>query len=305
MNETAMVFDRAVLARRRTRAARQHDRADFLLREAAVGLAERIATVNRRFALAVDLGAAPGLTGQALVASGKVDTVIASDSVPELVADLPEPRLACDEEALPFAEESLDLVVSALALQWVNDLPGCFVQVRRALKPDGLFLAAMLGGASLVELRLAMMDAEIEVTGGASPRVAPFVDVREAGALLQRAGFALPVVDADAVTVRYDGMLDLLRDLRRMGWGNALAARSRAPLRRAVLARAAALYAERHGDGDGRVRATFEIVHLSGWAPHESQQKPLRPGSARMRLADALGTREIATGAKARPRSDQ
>lgn len=305
MNVSAPVFDRHLLAWRRARAARLPEHVDFLLREAALGLAERIATVIRRFPLAVDLGAGPGTLGAVLVPTGKVDTVIATESAPALLGKLPAPKLGCDEEALPFADESLDLVVSALALQWVNDLPGCLVQVRRALRPDGLFLAAMLGGASLAELRQALMDAEIEATGGASPRVAPFVDVREAGALLQRAGFALPVVDADVLTVRYDSMLELMRDLRRMGWANALVARSRTPLRRAVLARAAALYAERHGDGDGRVRATFEIVNLSGWAPHESQQKPLRPGSARMRLADALGTREVSAGAKARPGKDQ
>ncbi len=300
MTDTPILFDRGQLARNRLRAARG-GRIDFLFREAAGALADRLATVNRQFAVAVDLGGRAGSLGD----GGQIETLISTDAVPDLVEGTSGLCAACDEEALPFAPESLDLVTSSLTLQWVNDLPGCLVQIRRALKPDGLFLAAMLGGGSLYELRGALMDAEMEVTGGASPRVAPFVDVREAGALLQRAGFALPVADADLITVRYPDVAALMRDLRGMGWANALAARSRVPLRRAVLRRAAALYAARHADSDGRIRASFEVVHLSGWAPHDSQQKPARPGSAQMRLADALGTREIATGAKARPRQNE
>ena len=204
-----------------------------------------------------------------------------------------------DEEALPFRDASLDLVVSALALQFVNDLPGTLIQIRRALKPDGLFLAAMIGGDSLTELRAAFAEAEAEVEGGVSPRVAPFADLRDLGALLQRAGFALPVTDVDRVTVRYASPLALMHDLRRMGAGNALTERRRTPLRRATLRRMLEIYAERFADADGRIRATFEIVWLSGWAPHESQQQPLAPGSAKTRLADALGTREISAGEKA------
>ena len=199
----------------------------------------------------------------------------------------------------PFAEASLDLVVSALALQWVNDLPGTLVQIRRALKPDGLLMAAMLGGDTLIELREAFASAESEIEGGLSPRVAPFADLRELGALMQRAGFALPVVDSDRLTVRYESAFALMRDLRAMGATNVLAERRRAPLRRATLMRMAEIYAERFADADGRVRATFEIVWLSGWSPHESQQKPLKPGSASQRLADALGAKEVPAGEKA------
>ena len=209
-------------------------------------------------------------------------------------------RLAvvADEEALPFRDASLDLVVSALALQFVNDLPGTLIQIRRALKPDGLFLAAMIGGDSLAELREAFAAAEAEVEGGVSPRVAPFADLRDLGALLQRAGFALPVTDVDRLTVRYASPLALMHDLRRMGAGNALTERRRTPLRRATLRRMLEIYAERFADPDGRIRATFEIVWLSGWAPHESQQQPLEPGSAKTRLADALRTQEISAGEK-------
>ena len=197
------------------------------------------------------------------------------------------------------AKASLDLVVSALALQFVNDLPGVLVQVRRALKPDGLFLAALIGGDTLTELRQSFAAAESEIEGGVSPRVAPFADLRDLGALLQRAGFALPVTDIERVTVRYDSAFALMRDLRRMGATNALLDRRRTPLKRATLMRMAEIYAQRFADSDGRLRATFEIVWLSGWAPHPDQQQPLKPGSAQARLADALGTREISTGEKA------
>ena len=193
---------------------------------------------------------------------------------------------------------SLDLVVSALALQFVNDLPGALIQIRRALKPDGLLLAALIGGDSLTELRSAFAAAESEVEGGISPRVAPFADIRELGSLLQRAGFALPVVDSERVAVRYDSALALMRDLRRMGATNILHERLRTPLKRSTLERVMAIYANRFADADGRVRATFEIIWLSGWVPHESQQKPLKPGSAAQRLADALGTTELPAGEK-------
>ena len=207
--------------------------------------------------------------------------------------------MASDEEALPFRDGSLDLVVSALVLQFVNDLPGTLVQIRRALRPDGLWLAALVGGDTLTELRQAFAAAEAEIEDGVSPRVAPFVDVRAMGGLLQRAGFSLPVTDVDRLTVRYASPLALMRELRRMGAANPLLDRSRRPLKRALLARMMAIYAERFSDPDGRIRATFEIVWLSGWAPHDSQQKPLAPGSAQRRLADALGVTEISAGEKA------
>ena len=288
------LFDRRLLRLRQRRAAR--DPATFLLDRVAGELGERLGAVLRRFERAVDLGTPAGALRSVLAASGKVGTVVAVSAQLRRDSGL---AVAADEEALPFADGSLDLVVSALALQFVNDLPGALAQIRRALKPDGLLLAALVGGASLTELRQAFAQAESEVEGGASPRVAPFADVRELGALMQRAGFALPVVDCDRLTVRYDTVFDLMRDLRRMGATNVLRERRRTPLRRATLARMAQVYAQRFADPDGRLRASFEIVWLSGWAPHESQQKPLKPGSAKQRLADALGTIERSAGDKA------
>ncbi len=210
-------------------------------------------------------------------------------------------RIIADEEALPFAEGSLDLAVSGLALHHVNDLPGCLVQIRRALKPDGLFLAALLGGETLKELREAWLIAEDEVMGGASPRVAPFADVRDLGGLLQRAGFALPVADTDVVRVTYASPLDLMREIKAFGASNVLTARRRVPVTRKLLFRAAEVYSERFALPDGRIPATFEIITLTAWVPHESQQKPLQPGSAKARLADALGVKEQGAGEKVLP----
>lgn len=290
------VFDRALLARRRTRAAATLADADFLLAEACDAIADRLAVVLRDFPLAMCLGAQDGRLPRALAHNDRIGTVVSTENCPALLPKLPPPRLVADEEALPFAEESLDLVVSPLSLHWVNDLPGTLAQVRKALRPDGLFLAVLFGGGTLRELRASLLQAEADLLGGASPRIDPFLDVRDAGGLLQRAGFALPVVDTDTLTVRYRDPFRLLRDLRAMGWTNVLTGRSRRPLRRDVLVRAIEVYAEGHSDADGRVRASFEFVHLSGWAPHGSQQQPLRPGSARMRLADALGTSELPAG---------
>ncbi len=289
------VFDRP-LVRRRRRRAEALGAATFLIDRAAADLADRLAAVLRRFAVAVDLGSPSDAVRRAL--GGLVDTLVAVDASAENVRAHAGPRVVADEEALPFADASLDLVVSALALQSVNDLPGSLVQVRRALKPDGYFLAALLGGDSLSELRQSFAAAEADLEGGVSPRVAPFIDARDAGALLQRAGFALPVADVDRVTVRYASAFALMADLRRMGATNPLVERRRTPLRRATLMRVAETYAARFSDPDGRVRASFDLVWLSGWTPHPSQPQPLKPGSARVRLADALGTREIPTGDK-------
>jgi SAM-dependent methyltransferase len=289
------VFDRSLLRRRRRR-ARALGPATFLIDRVAADLDDRLSSVLRRFELAADLGS-PSPAVRRLLAP-RVGSLIAVAAAAEDVRDHAGPKLVADEEALPFADATLDLVVSLLALQSVNDLPGTLVQVRRALKPDGLFLAALLGGDTLSELRRSFAAAEAEVEGGASPHVAPFVDTREAGALLQRAGFALPVADVDRITVRYASPFDLMRDLRRMGATNPLVERRRAPLRRATLVRMAELYAERFSDPDGRLRASFDVVWLSGWAPHASQPQPLKPGSARSRLADALGTTEISLGEK-------
>jgi SAM-dependent methyltransferase len=293
-----LVFDRSLLRDRRRRAARLGP-ATFLIDRVAADLAERLSAVLRRFDLALDLGTPTDALARALAAHDAVGSVIAADSVVDHLTQRSGLRVAADDETLPFRDASLDLVVSALALQFVNDLPGTLVQIRRALKPDGLFLAALTGGETLTELRQAFAAAEAETAGGVSPRVAPFADVRSLGALLQRAGLALPVADVDRIVVRYASPFGLMEDLRRMGATNPMIERRRTPLMRTTLARMAEVYAERFADPDGRVRATFEIVFLSGWAPHESQQQPLRPGSATRRLADALGTQEIPAGEKA------
>jgi SAM-dependent methyltransferase len=297
MSEGPSIFDRKLLRARRRRAAALGP-ATFLLDRVAEDLGDRMASVLRHFDLAADVGTPGGQLRRLLAASGKVGTLMAVDPLAE---ELPPLGLAvaADEEALPLREGRFDLIVSALALHFVNDLPGALVQIRRALKPDGLFLAALAGGDTLTELRQSFAEAESEVEGGISPRVAPFADLRDIGALLQRAGFALPVVDVEKVTVRYASAFALMHDLRRMGATNVLAARRRAPLRRTTLLRMAEIYARRFSDPDGRLRATFDVIWLSGWAPDESQQKPLQPGSAKMRLADALGTREIPAGEKA------
>ena len=301
MNEGPLIFDRTLVRARRRRAAALGS-ADFLLDRVAQDLAERLGAVMRRFELAADIGTPGEALRAALSRLGSVSSILAVDAVHDArtpgVGDIAN-LIAADEEALPFRDASLDLVVSALALQFVNDLPGTLVQIRRALKPDGLFLAALVGGETLTELRQAFAAAESDIEGGASPRVAPFADVRALGDLLQRAGFALPVADSDRYTLRYATPFALMAELRRMGATNALVARRRTPLRRATLLRMAEIYRERFADADGRVRATFDIVWLSGWAPHPDQQKPLKPGSAQTRLADALGSQEISAGEKA------
>ena len=290
------LFERALLAQRRHRACAL-GRVTFLIDRVAEDMAERLSAVRRTFDVVVDLGTPTDTVRRAILASGAVERIVAA--APTIVArEEQTPLVLADEERLPFRDASLDVVVSGLALQFVNDLPGALVQIRRALKPDGLFLAALIGGDTLTELRQAFAAAEAEIEGGVSPRVAPFADVRTMGALMQRTGFALPVTDVDHVCVRYDSPLRLMQDLRRMGATNVLAERRRGVLRRQTLKRLIEIYAERFADPDGRVRASFDIIWLSGWAPHESQQQPLRPGSARMRLAEALGTRELSAGEK-------
>jgi SAM-dependent methyltransferase len=294
MIDTPKIFDRKQL-RLRARRARMLGPATFLLDRVADDMIDRLAAVARRFDIAADLGTPADVLRRQLVGYPSIGTLVAAIPSPPSVANA-GPTVVCDEEALPFGAASLDLVVSALALQSVNDLPGTLIQIRRALKPDGLFLAALLGGETLSELRASFVAAESEIEGGVSPRVWPFVDVREAGVLLQRAQFALPVTDIDRVTVRYASPFALMEDLRRMGATGILADRRRTPLRRATLMRMVEIYARDYSDRDGRVRATFDILWLSGWAPHASQQQPLKPGSARARLADALGTIELPAG---------
>ena len=292
MDEAHKIFDRALLTRRKGRFAGSAECHDFLLHNVTQDVLERLLAVNRPFPVAINIGAFHGpLTGQLARVSG-VELVVNSESSPVLLNKAEGLRVLADEEALPFKEASADLVLSLLSLQHANDLPGVLIQIRRILRPDGLFLGALFGGDTLRELREAWLIAEAEIEGGASPRVHPFVDVRDAGALLQRAGFALPVADSDRLTVTYENPLALMSEVRAMAASNALVARRRKPVTRKLLYRAAEIYARRFSEASGRVQATFEIITLTAWAPHESQQKPLSPGSARVRLADALGTFE-------------
>ena len=272
-NIALVLFDRALLRTRQARALGPGP-ATFLLDRVAEDMAERLQAVVREFKNAADVGTPGDQARNAL--RGRVNQIAR--------IELPDR----ESEPLAFEAESLDLVVSALAFQFVNDLPGALAQIRRALVPDGLLLAAMIGGDTLTELRQSFAAAEAECEGGVSPRVAPFADLREVGALLQRAGFALPVTDVDRVVVRYTDAFALMQDLRRMGATNILVERRRTPTRRATMLRMAQIYGERFADPDTRIRATFDVVWLSGWAPHESQQQPLRPGSAKASLAEAV-----------------
>jgi SAM-dependent methyltransferase len=294
------IFDRRKIEANKARASAQLAQHDFLHRYAADEIAARLKLVEREFRLIADIGAGHGVLTAAVRSafpSARVVSVEPSAALlPHVSAGL---RVQAREDALPLHEGAFDLIVSGFGLHLVNDLPGALVQMRRALKPDGLVMAALAGGDTLSELREALMLAEIDLSGGVSPRVFPTADVREMGGLLQRAGFALPVADAERLTVTYTDAIALMRDLRAMGAANALLSRSRRPMSRAMLAHTAALYAEKFPAPGGRVRATFEIVFLSGWSPHESQQKPLAPGSAKVRLADALGTVERPAGDKA------
>ena len=264
-----VLFDRALLKRRQDR-ARRLGPATFLLERVREDFSDRLQAVMRDFADVADIWTPDGLR------------------LPDRLPSVTTIKLASDAEMLPLQPESLDLVVSALAFQFVNDLPGVLAQIRRALRPDGLLLAAMIGGDTLTELRQSFAAAEAECEGGVSPRVAPFADLRDVGGLLQRAGLALPVTDVDRVVVRYGSAFALMHDLRRMGATNILLERRRSPTRRTTMLRMAQVYAERFADPDGRIRATFDIIWLSGWAPHESQPKPLKPGSATASLEEAV-----------------
>jgi NADH dehydrogenase [ubiquinone] 1 alpha subcomplex assembly factor 5 len=296
------VFDQRAVRLHRRRAARHaRGRADFLFVESAERLADRLADINRVFPQALDLGCRDGLLARQLRGRGGIVSLIGCDAEASFARAAPRPHLVAAADALPFAPQCFDLVLSNLLLHWTNDLPGALLQLRLALKPDGLFLAAMLAGDTLHELRAALIEAESEIENGAGPRVSPFADPRDLAALLQRAGFALPVVDSDRITATYTDALALMRDLRDMGESNALIARRRSFTRRATLLRAAELYQERHAGADGRIHATFEIATLTAWAPHQEQPKALRPGSARTRLAAALKTEERSAGERAQP----
>jgi len=293
-----LVFDRRQVRAHRQRAARLAGSYGFLHERVVEALADRLADVNRDFARALVLGCHDGAALAPLAASSKIGWLAAADLAPGFTALSGRPAFAADEELLPLAEASLDLVVAPLSLHWVNDLPGALIQINRALKPDGLFLGAMLGGETLVELRDVLLEVESEVTGGASPRVSPMADVADAGGLLQRAGFALPVVDRDRFTVSYENLFRLIADLRGMGETQAALARRHAIPPRAFWPAAAQRYHERFAEADGRIPATFQVIYLSGWRPDRGQQQPLRPGSAETRLAEALETEELPAGDK-------
>jgi SAM-dependent methyltransferase len=280
-----ILFDPELVVARRARAARDFDpRSGFLLDVAAEEMATRLLAVDRHFECAVEFFGATGVAGDACSAIGKIGALERIDTV----SGSPSAKLALSLEDVPIEPATANLVLAPLSLHLVNDLPGSLVRLRRALKPDGLLMAAIPGSGTLSELSDVLIETEMAASGGVSPRVIPFADVRALGALLQRAGFALPVADVENYTVRYDSLFGLMKDLRAFGMTNMLAARSRKPVGKNFFLDAARLYAERYSDPDGRIRATFSIIYLSGWAPHESQQKPLKPGSAKMRLADAL-----------------
>jgi SAM-dependent methyltransferase len=291
MSDPIKIFDRSLLRKRRDRAASGFAAHDFLLREAAERLCDRLSDVTRSFPVALDLGCHTGEMAQTLNGRGGIQQLVQCDLSPAMAdraAANGHPTLCADEEWLPFADHSFDLVLSCLSLHWVNDLPGALVQIRRILKPDGLFLAVLLGGQTLKELRACLNEAEIELEGGLSPRVSPFADVRDLGGLLQRAGFTLPVVDADQIPVSYGDPMRLLADLRGMGESNAVASQRRGMMRRNTLLYALSLYQSRFSGTDGRLPATFEILSMTAWAPHPDQPRPLAPGSAAVSLADAL-----------------
>ena len=297
MTGTVELFDRRAVRRHRERAAQGFRRHRFLFEDMAGRLADRLDDVNRTFADMLDLGGRDGAMTEALADRPRPARIVACDLSEAMVRRAGGLRVAADEEALPFAPASFDLVTSVLGLHWVNDLPGALIQIRRVLRPDGLFLGALFGGDTLRELRAALLAAEAAEEGGASPRVSPFASVQDAGALLQRAGFALPVVDSETVTVTWTDAFALMRELRGMGETNAMRARRKGFARRATLDAAATRYREAHAGADGRIPATFQTLFLTGWAPHEGQQRPLQPGSAAARLAEALDAEEIPAGA--------
>ncbi|MBR9973601.1 methyltransferase domain-containing protein [Magnetospirillum sulfuroxidans] len=291
MNDLVSIFDRSLLRKRRDRAAAGFAAHDFLVREAAERLADRLSDVIRSFPLALDLGCHTGELADTLDGRGGIKTLVQCDLSPRMAAKAAangQPTLAADEEWLPFADNSFDLVLSCLSLHWVNDLPGALVQIRRVLKPDGLFLGLMLGGETLADLRHCLNEAELAEEGGISPRISPMTDVRDMGRLLQRAGFSLPVADADHISVSYGDAMRLLADLRGMGETNAVAEQRKTLTRRSTLLRALALYQDKFATADGRIPVDFHLVAVTGWKPHHSQPQPLPPGTGHVPLADIL-----------------
>ena len=295
-NATNDVFNRLQIRTRRARASSSYHEVEFLKNRALEDIADRLASTTRKFSKVLVLGGYSPNTRQVLAPF--CDTLIETDFAPSRLSGAPGLVAAADEEWLPFKDESFDLVVSPLALHWVNDLPGTLIQINRALKPDGFFVGAMAGGASFQELRQSLLRAEAEVTGGAEMRVSPFADAADLSGLLQRAGLALPVSDRDRMTIRYDSIFDIFRDLQAAGETHSPFVAGRRPLSRRVLMRAAEIYAEDYSDPDGRLRVTMDLVWMTGWAPHASQPKPKRPGSAKVSMAEALGVREQSAGEK-------
>ncbi|HVJ52258.1 MAG TPA: methyltransferase domain-containing protein [Aliidongia sp.] len=297
MSDDIIIFDRAACRAHRRRAAGLPAEARFLYREVQARLIDRLDDINMRFERVLDLGSGDGGLAAALAETGRRPWLVSLDSAEAYAARGPLPVVG-EEEALPFADGGFDLIMSTLGLHWTNDLPGALLQIRRILRPDGLLLAGMFGGETLRELRESLLLAELETASGAAPRVSPFADLREAAGLLQRAGFALPVADGEILTVTYPDAIALMRDLRAMGETNAVLQRPRHFTPRTLLLRAAAIYAERFGLPDGRIPATFQLLTLTGWSPADTQQKPLAPGSARTKLAEALGAVEQSAGDK-------
>ena len=295
------LFDMRALRRNRQRAAASYEKFSYLKDEAALRLADRVDLMRRDFDICLDLGSHDGRLRQHLAPLNKIRTIVHSDPaanfsynfLPNSINPIAAPFAVHDFSVLPFADASFDAVFSCLNLHWVDDLPGLILQIRRTLRPDGLCLINLLGGNSLFELRAALIAAEQDIAGGSSPRCAPMADIRDIGGLLARAGLALPVADSDRLTVTYPNMFQLMMDLRGMGEQNALLGRLRNPTKRAVFLRAAEIYRDKFGQTDGLIPASFEIITLTGWAPHDNQQKPLRPGSAKIRLATAIGSNEI------------
>lgn len=304
MSSVPNLFNHTLLAKRRARALAQPNLfadASFLRQAANLDIVDRLGAVSRTFQNALDIDAPDAELANQLLSSGQVSQAETNKGFCDAQIDAPR---APNGQRLGDTEknaETYDLITSVLSLHFANDLPGTLIQIKRALKPDGLFLGALLGGDTLIELRQVLLQAEAEITGGAAPRVLPFGEVRDMGALLQRAGFALPVADIDTLTVRYSDPLRLLADLRAMAATNILTSGAKQPLRKGVLMRAMELYTAKFSEADGKMPATFQIISLSGWAPHDSQQKPLKPGSAKARLADALGVEEISTNRETKP----
>lgn len=287
----ALIFDRQLIRARRERAARRFSAHSFLVEEVADRLIERLEEINRKFRRILILGDAGGALFRRISKLYTPEIIVRADHASAMLAGAGA-KVAVSEEYIPFAAQSFDLVISNLTLHWVNDVPGALIQINRVLKPDGLFLAAKFGGATLHELREALAQAEVATTGGLSPRVSPFADIRDGGGLLQRAGFALPVADCDTINVTYADAFALMRELRGMGETNAVLARRKNVSRRDTLLAAAENYARRYARADGRIPATFQILYFTGWAPDAAQPKALKPGSAKARLADALKVAE-------------